>query len=347
MTLIPNDHPFNDPTSIEQSLKEFKNINWDGKILQDVINEYFKRFASLPLYKNVVKKDTVLFRGRINGKDELFDSLDKISITPQEYVKSFGRANIPKQAVFYCSTNEETVVREVTQWYINDSGRFQDLLTKGVIGMNWNPNVSMITISAWRVTEDLHLALLFGNEEKRSLAVQECHKHRMQVAKNSNFEKSRNLIIDFFSQEFGKLNVRHEMDYLYSAYYAYEVYNSNFESSSGNSIKFDGVKYASIANDIRGENIAICEEAFRNKIEFLGANFCYTLNTQWVPLKDTNNTATIGNIQSALLKNDNTFKWIDASNDYDYIAKVEGEYYPITFPREKGFKYPVIRVGKK
>ena len=42
--MIPttDNHPFNNTAFIEQALKEFKNINWEGNVLQDIMNEYLK-----------------------------------------------------------------------------------------------------------------------------------------------------------------------------------------------------------------------------------------------------------------------------------------------------------------
>lgn len=340
------EHPFDNPDYINESLLKFKAANWDGKVFQDLINEYRNIFKTLPTYPIKVPKGTILFRGRPNDETGLFMELKQISIKPKELVTSYGRANIPNQAVFYCSTNEETVVREVTQWYINDNGRAQDLITKKVIGMNWSPFTSMMTISAWVVKEDLYVTVLFnGDAQRRSLAIQEYEKDRKNIINggNANRLKSRNSILDFFSQEFGKLDVKHEFEYFYSAFYAYEVYNS--EIIEDPSSKLDGVKFASIANDLRGENYALSEEAFKNKIDFLGANFCYTYNNN-VGKIENEGTAMIGRVNAAILKDDLTFEWTDSTNDFDYIVKTGSEYKLLVLqPSGSRFPKAVVRIN--
>jgi hypothetical protein len=187
----------------------------------------------------------------------------------------------------------------------------------------------MMTISAWVVKEDLYVVLLFnGDTLKRSLAVQEYEKDKENFLKrgNENRLKSRNLILDFFSKEFGRLDVKNEFDYLYSAYYAFEVYNSEIIEDSYT--KLDGVKFASIANDLRGENYALSEETFKNKIDFLGANFCYTYNNN-VGKFENEGKEMIGRINAAILKDDFTFEWIESSNDFDYIVKTGSDYKPL------------------
>lgn len=322
-------HPFNNPQILSEDLNEFKNINWSGQTMHDVVKEYIRRFKTLPIYPIILKKGTILFRGRKNEykHNDLFKTVSDVGIIPSKYVTSLGRANLPNQPVFYCSTNEETVVKEVTQWYINDSGRAQDLISKKVMGMDWNPFTCMMTISAWTVKEDLNIGLLFGGEQKRSLAIQEDAKQRFNLTNGEtlNYNKSKNLLLDFFSNEFGKLAVKHEFDYLYSALYAASVMNNDGYVENP-SIQFDGVKYPSIANDFRGENYAISETAFRHKIEFLGANFCYTCNNT-KPIIDCDSTVIIGRDKCGLLQSDGSFFWGDCDDTFDYVTQINNQFH--------------------
>ena len=275
---------------------------------------------------------TILFRGRKNEYTHqgLFDTISEVGIIPSKFVTSLGRANLPRQPVFYCSTNEETVVREVTQWYINDNGRANDLITKKVMGMDWSPFTCMMTISAWIVKEDLNIGLLFGGEQKRSLAIQDCAKRRYNLAngETSNYIKSKNILLDFFSDEFGKLAVRHEFDYVYSALYSSSVLN-NHNYIENASIQFDGIKYPSIANDFRGENYAISETAFKTKFEFVGANFCYTCNNKKTII-DCDSTVLIGRDKCAFLQSDGSFLWGDCEDTFDYVTRINNQFHLVT-----------------
>lgn len=343
-------HPFSDPEYVAKVLEHFKSIDWVGKTFNDVMREYRQSLFTIPVYPIKVKKGTVVFRARRNdslgGKENLFNNVKEIGMKDSKLVKSFGRANIPGESVFYASTNEETVVREVTQWYINDSGRAHDLVTKGVMQMGWSPWTSMMTISAWLVEEDLNLALLFGNEEKRAQAIQEFQADRLlrKEEESEEYHRSKNMIIDFFSKEFGKMNVKHEYEYLYSAYYAYEVFrNTQTEFPSE---KFDGVKYASIANDLRGENLAISEYAYRRKMKFLGGNFCYTYNNNRSNGVENGSTAMIARVYAAMQLPDYRLDWIVSEDDFNFIIRVNNEYQKLLFP-SNGSKFPlaVIRIN--
>ncbi len=325
-------HPFNNPEQVAKDLLEFKAMNWDNKTLSEITDEYIRRFQILPAYLLTIKAGTILFRARKNENkgDSMFHHLDELGLKPSDKVISLGRANIPGHSVFYCSNNEETVVKEVTQWYINDQGRAQDLFSKNVFGMNWNPWTSMMTISAWRVKEDLNLALLFGSESKRSEGIQNCAKQRFMLmdGEPEQFNRSRNLIIDFFSNEFAQLQVSNELQYLHSALYAFDTM-TNQPHVEWRGITVDGVKYPSIANDFRGENYALSENAFKNKLDFLGANYCYTCNNT-KPIMDVNATALIARINFALAKPSGELIWGESSDDFDYLAHFQGHYLPFT-----------------
>jgi hypothetical protein len=325
-------HPFSDPEQVAKDLREFKATDWNGCTLNDVTADYIRRFRTLTAYPLKVKAGTILFRARKNTgtNSEPFQELKQLGLIPADKVTSFGRANIPGHSVFYCSNNEETVVKEVTQWYINDNGRAQDLFTKKIFGMDWSPWTQMMTISAWRVKEDLNLALLFGNETGRNEGAKECaiNRYSLMNGETEAFNKSRNLIIDFFSDEFMQLQVSHESQYLYSALYAFDVMN-NQPHLEWRDLSFDGVKYPSIANDFRGENYALSENAYKNKVEFLGANYCYTCNNH-KPMMDVNTTALIGRVYSAIAKPDGELTWGESNNDFDYLAHYQGNVYLFT-----------------
>lgn len=348
MIIKPPGHPYEYPEYIEQALNEFKNRDWTGNIFNDIVREYRDTFITVPICHIKMSKGTVIFRGRKNEGDKLFTHLDEIGLKPKDNVQFFGRANIPGEAVFYACTNEETVAREVTQWYVNDSGRAQDLFTRGIMGMEWNPFTSFMTISAWHVTEDLNLGLLFNaDEQKRTPDIQEIAAEIKKTAdgQTENYHKSFHKILDFFSSEFGKLDVKHQLEYIYSAYYAYEIYHQTNKVNP--SLKLDGIKYASIANDCRGENIAICEASFRKKIAFLGANFCYSYNSNGRNI-DGNKTAMTARSETAILKNDNSFEWVPSEEEVDYVVKVGDEYLPFVLPSDGSrFKKAVVRIGNK
>jgi hypothetical protein len=204
---MPNTNLFENPDSIRQCLEKLALKAKSGATFQELIDLYKTEIGILPVYPMKIQKGAVLFRARRNTGDvkDLFKSLDEIGMKPKEMVKEFGRANLPNQAVFYASSNEETVVQEINQWHINDQGRFQDFISKGGLTKDWRPHTCFLTISAWMVTEEINVALLFGNEESRPPVIQDAKIKREALGHQStNYKKSWNLIIDFFQRNLAR-----------------------------------------------------------------------------------------------------------------------------------------------
>ena len=196
------------------------------------------------------------------------------------------------------------------------------------------------------VKEDLNVTLLFNADPaKRSLAVQAYDNDKKNISNRGNERrlKSRNLILDFFSDEFGKTDIKNEFEYIYSAFYANEVYKN--EITEDPSTKLDGVKFASIASDCCGENYALSESAYTQKLDFLGANFCCTFNNN-IGKVEHEGKAIIGRVKAALLKENQTFEWIESTNEFDYIVKSGNEYKPFFSP-STGSRFPkaVVKIN--
>lgn len=77
---------------------------------------------------------------------------------------------------------------------------------------------------------------------------------------------------------------------------------------------------------------------------FVGANLCCTYNTNGRKI-DEDKTAITGRIESAILKDDNTFEWAPAEEDYDYIVKTKEGYKLLVFPSDGSkLKKAVVRI---
>lgn len=169
------------------------------------------------------------------------------------------------------------------------------------------------------------MALIFGNEKNRPLGIQdERIKREALEHRSGNYKKSWELIMDFFSDEFGKTIIKSQYDYVFSALYAHVVMN-NIDYLNPGQKKIEGVKYASIANNYRGENYALSEECYRNKLHFAGANYCVAFNNN-DRKHGENKSCVIGKDYTAALNSDNSFGYIDATDDYAYLMKYKNEF---------------------
>jgi len=296
-------HRLNNPKYIEDALKkikrEFDTKKYDFTELTSSIRDYI---GFTPISECKINKGTFLARARTKQDNIPYNRLSKITLRQKEFVKSFGRAHVPNQAIFYCSTNDEVAIREATQWHITD---FNTLYNRNMLE-NHDSHKKFVTVSIWKVVEDIHLASLFLNEEvmnKNTVAKYFGDKIKNEIINehDGGVHKSTELILEFFSNEFAKKTIETESDYLLSAYYANEVY-----LASKNLKKLDGVTYSTIALDYQGENIAITQEAYKKKIEFETAYHAYVAN-----IASENSPMMIGKLYKVVDCKDDIITWLD------------------------------------
>lgn len=303
MIVPPKDkHNFYFPDYIEYALKKIKELPNSAKsfeILTQTIRNYLK---SVPVAENTIRAGTHLARARTKSDDTPYKFLSEITLRDKKHVKSFGRAHRPDQAIFYCSTNHQVAIREATQWHVTDFGT---LINRNML-KDYNPHVKFVTVSIWKVTKDLKVASLFLNNE--AMLANPVVRYFGEQVKNGNIKnwdervvKSKNLILEFFSNEFAKKDIKHETDYLLSAYYANEIH-----TVSELNRKLDGVAYPTVALDYKGENIAITEDAYKDKIEFVTAYHNYVANIEF-----DNKPMAIGEILEVVDKQGDKLTWKD------------------------------------
>ena len=130
-----------------ETLRQLDLKNISSTELDDMINEMFQM---IPIGTSFIPKDTLIFRARVNGKEEEFNHISQISIRDSKYISSFGRANQPKEAVFYAASNLEMACCEV----------LQDLK------YSFNPKreIGLTTVGVWKVLKELHVAPIYYSD---------------------------------------------------------------------------------------------------------------------------------------------------------------------------------------
>jgi len=267
---------YNHPEYIEYALGKIKEIDTSKISFSDLTKTIRDYIGGIPVIENTFKAGTYVARARTKSNDLPYRNLSEITLRDKEYVTSFGRAHRPNRAIFYCATDHEVAIKEATQWHITDLG----VLINRKMLKDYNPHARFVTVSIWKVKEDLKLASLFLNDKamesnSRVKYFGENIINQNENNWNENFLKSKNMILKFFSDEYAKSDIKQESDYFLSAYYANEIHT--FSESTG---KIDGVVYPSVAHEFRGENFAITETAYKNKLEFVKAYHNYVANVE-------------------------------------------------------------------
>ena len=291
---------YNYPEYIEYALGKIKEIDTSKISFSDLTTTIKNYIGGIPVLEITFKAGGYVARARTKSNEIPYKNLSEITIRDKKSVESFGRAHQPGRAVFYCSTDEKVAIKEATQWHITDLG----VLINRNMFKEHNRHRRFVTVSIWKVKKDLKLAALFLNKKAIELNSrvkyfgEEITNHNANIW-NSNVLKSKDLIL--FSNEFAKSDIRQESDYFLSAYYANEVH-----TFSENTSKIDGVVYPSVAHDFKGENFAITELAYKNKLEFVKAYHNYVAN---IELND--NPFVIGSILENIENQNGKLIWKD------------------------------------
>ncbi|MBU0696865.1 MAG: hypothetical protein KKE39_10145, partial [Bacteroidetes bacterium] len=156
-------HPYDSPENINNYLKKIKGLKLEKVNYRSLVEDLENKLGMIPFTGISIKKGTELYRARKNPafNDKMFETINELTIREDSDILSFGRANLPNKAIFYCSLDQLTAAREVTQWQIDDMGT---LIKKGVTFPNYNPFTQFMTISKWVTTKDMYFITLTDEE---------------------------------------------------------------------------------------------------------------------------------------------------------------------------------------
>jgi hypothetical protein len=310
------DNPFwmlQDPELVEERLKYFEERKWDVNEFDELYNEFLGSLGIVSMEHMTLKKGALLYRVRLNSRyalfnddSDLFTNVNQLGINTKERTRSFGRANIPGQPVFYACINARTAMHEVFQLArlekririltdkVDDlsSGRVQVGAGPGqgfdgidLDALSTDFNLRAFTLSTWMVQEDLRVAYYLDKEYIPA----EFRKTIEWITKNSEknlppsykVRKSMKLIRDFFIKRFIKQDISSEADYMLSALCTHLVCRVGRVALGNKVYGADGVMYSSVAHGYQGINFAFSEEAIHaNKIKFVSAEYLATIATR-------------------------------------------------------------------
>lgn len=230
----------------------------------------------------------LFYRARLEENNIEWENLRDLNYIPEEkrdLIKRFGRVNKPNESMFYGSTNYATACIEA----ITKGNAFEE--RKNVI----------LDVSVWKVEAPLkfiqmpysekHFEAFYNsvNFESESIKLQHVKKFNSELRSHFEFEIEYE-ILEFFSDEFAKFNIKEDVEYQLSNYYADRIFNriKGFEINE----EIDGILYPSVASSYQEKNIALIPESVDSKLKFLSAmkvwiaDFSKTSGgAQFIPLK--------------------------------------------------------------
>lgn len=202
-----------------------------------------------------------------------WSTVERISHAPLDkqhlYIKNFGRCNLPGEARFYCSNYYPTACVEcLTNGFTND--RSEDkTVTLGAWTVNQPLVLAQVAFSKNKLKEISHFAPAFYADKIKFS--ESWYEHTFKELEN---DSSRTCsidyameIIEFFSDEFGKMQISSDRDYSLSIFFTDYIFNQIF---SDDPKTIDGIIYPSVKYSYQEFNIVIHPRAM-SKISFANA----------------------------------------------------------------------------
>lgn len=235
---------------IEEIIFELKNCDL-SKTSEEKLIKKIREINFIPFPTAILKKGFYVDRIRINNGDELFYSEKEISYREDTYnIKSYGRANITGQSLFYGAFESENIKHP----------RFVNLIETSEIFRNIEKHSELdktfyATLGRWELINETEvLEIIFDkNLIEKSEENKKAYQYHLQKLKEIENEEKFHKILEFFSSEFAKKTIVNDSDYKLSAIYF------NLALMSNQNIA--GVKYPSVKSDYLGYNLALLPNA--------------------------------------------------------------------------------------
>lgn len=232
-------------------------------------------------------------------------TVERISHAPLnkqiEYIKDYGRCNLPGEARFYCSNFYPTACIEcLTNGFVKDKN--QD---------------TTVTLGTWMVNKPLVLAQVVFSKNKLNELKRfnpELYDDRISFTESwyadtlQEMEKDPNRtcsmdyakeILEFFSDEFGKLEITSGRDYILSNFYCDYIFSQIFQDDP---TTIDGIIFPSVKYSYQEFNIVLHPRSM-SKLSFSSASQI------WVTFSGQLNNVQFSPIETSYSDEDGKLKW--------------------------------------
>jgi hypothetical protein len=251
-----------DRCEIEQFLDDietFENDNSD-KSYEAVRKMFDDVLFPVPVLS--VAEGHVLVRGRPHTRGEkYFEKISQISYRDSNEVNSYGRANIPKQSMFYCSDNLHTSLAEVSHVIRNELFLDEEIITWGI----------------WRVKEPFQVSYVINTSEsqnKLNTTLKHITERFYTFLSNHPEDEVRDLkmLHNFISKRFQLPSKNNMAAYKVTSSYTNSILQRKYVEhprASTHSFKLGGIMYASSIHPSQGMNLALLPEIVNGHLDIV------------------------------------------------------------------------------
>jgi hypothetical protein len=273
----------------------------DYKALTEILDAYL---PSVPIsvidfdnrpraFNQTHSQSNLLYRARLisnngNKSFDRYDDITYISAANRHKITEFGRVNKPGESIFYASTESAVACIET----FSRGANFNLLKEKGSLLLN---------VGTWKIEKPMTLARMASPEkyfEKfleevkslnlRKVTIESVRKQNEEIRKVLNNDEEFK-ILEFFSEEFAKTEIKTHHDYKLSNYYADRIFDRNGKFNLKE--KVDGVWYQSVPSSYQEINLALLTETVDTKLSFLWCDTIWVIfnqdkgNIEFIPIE--------------------------------------------------------------
>lgn len=246
-------------------------LDYSEAIIPELCDIFNSIKGLLPIVKIKTLDNCHIFRQRRNEGNQGFKYIHELNYPPVPTVKNYGRANIPKNPMFYgcsfgnCQPSEipiKTSVMEVSK-LVKDANHF---------------GIERTTCSVWKIMDHINLLAfpfsdVYKNPTDDIIRIQK----EWKAFEDAKVSKDNLSLMHYMSNEIAK-NTDNDLDYLKIAHFVYFLLNKNIPTKS-----YDGILYPSVHAQGNGYNVALKPCAVDNKLQFVSAHCCYLVKRPETP----------------------------------------------------------------
>ncbi len=272
---------------IKEFIANVKAINLDKNWSYEMILYEIHKIVRLPILLYNIPAKNSIYRARINEDKEKYYKVSDISAPEDKHVQSYGRANKPRQTLFYGSETRPVA-------YFEFATKLASTIPVG--------EEFLITAGKWNMKEPLSLALVFNPNIPRTKEYTKKHGQAFDTSLlqlDKDYQAGTKDFFEFIAEEYAKV-----AEYDVKSYYLTCAYsNAVFMEKS-----CDGIIYPSVQLDGEGFNVALKSEVTTSLTLEAAVTDSFNVLSQESGIREFKNT---GKVESRKISDDK-IEWAKA-----------------------------------
>ncbi|MEJ7736367.1 MAG: RES domain-containing protein [Chitinophagaceae bacterium] len=243
-------------SDLQLRLQKLKDLDLSTVPYNEILNTINSEMV-LPIVITEISAGNYIERIRINKDGEIFTSECELSyVADPKKITTFGRANSPASSMFYGSV----ISTPINFPRIVALAETEELLRSNNKGKTDKDLI--ITLGKWQIAENMLLAEMVFKKEviKKTPEVKKAFDFHINSFREDMPEtevQKMILLLEFYSEEFAKAEIRSDTDYKLSAAYAESAFKRNI---------VQGIIYPSVRTEYEGSNVALLPNTVDNHL---------------------------------------------------------------------------------